>query len=289
MSKAAAKTGLGPTVSVAIEQYFPEEQRIITDPLAYAILPISMRVLVWLTRFQPIRNWMIRSVEKSAPGLWNGVMCRKRYIDDRLARDMIEMEAAVNLGAGFDTRAYRLPELKDVPVWEVDQTDNIEAKQERLEKGFGVLPDHVTLVPMNFDQEELIQVLEENGYSTDKKTFFIMEAVTQYLTEEGITSAFDFLATASPGSRLVFTYVLKDFIEGNKSRDQQSLYDEWVVQKKAWLFGLDPREVADFLDTYGWKIIEDLGYDELAERYVISTVRDETFMEIERMVYAEKV
>lgn len=48
MAKAAAKTGVSPTVLIAIEQYFPEKQCIIEDNLEYRILPFSARVLVWL-------------------------------------------------------------------------------------------------------------------------------------------------------------------------------------------------------------------------------------------------
>ena len=43
MAKAAAQTGSSPTMIVAIEQYFPEEKRIIKDDLAYRILPSSMK------------------------------------------------------------------------------------------------------------------------------------------------------------------------------------------------------------------------------------------------------
>ena len=41
MTKEAAKTGADPTFIVAIEQYFPEDQRIIDDKVAYNILSLS--------------------------------------------------------------------------------------------------------------------------------------------------------------------------------------------------------------------------------------------------------
>lgn len=105
----------------------------------------------------------------------------------------------MNLGAGFDTRAYRLPALYDIPVWEVDQLENIKAKQSRLCKLFGKIPSHVKLVAINLDLEDPGTILESHGYSTNKRTFFILEAVTQYLTEKGIRTTFDFLAKAAWG------------------------------------------------------------------------------------------
>lgn len=42
------------------------------------------------------------------------------------------------------------------------------------------------------------------------------EAVTQYLTEQGVRATFDRLAKAARGSRLAFTYVRKGFLTGGR-------------------------------------------------------------------------
>jgi methyltransferase (TIGR00027 family) len=205
MSRAAAKTGTGPATMVAIEQHFPEDRRIVDDAVAPRILPLGMRADAWLMRVDPARDWMVRLTEKSLPGIWAGMMCRKRYIDEKLIESAGQIDSVVNLGAGFDTRAYRLPALADTPVWEVDQPENVEPKRARLRKLFGAVPPHVTLVPIDFDREELGAVLASHGYSAKARTFFVWEAVTQYLTEAGIEATFDFLATAARGSCLAFT------------------------------------------------------------------------------------
>jgi len=56
-----------------------------------------------------------------------------------------------------------------------------------------------------------------------------------------------------------------------------------------WHFGFDPAEVADFLHEYGWRLIEDLSYEELNNRYAKTIGRYLPSMKIERMVWAEKV
>ena len=274
---------------VAIEQRFPRDQRIIEDDLAYRILPFGTRAFVWLMRPAVARDWMIRVTEKSLPGIWGAMACRKRYIDEKLIESIGQIDAVVNLGAGFDTRVYRLPALSDMPVWEVDQPENIESKQARLRKLFGEVPAHVEFVPIDFDHEELEAVLASHGYSPDMRTFFVWEAVTQYLTETGIRATFDFLSKAAPGSRLAFTYVRKDFIDGNVMYGGEDLYKKYVVKDKVWLFGMDPESVAGFLGEYGWRVVEHLGYDELAGRYVKPTSRELASTPIERMVYAEKL
>jgi methyltransferase (TIGR00027 family) len=288
MAEAAAKTGIGPIATVAIEQYFPKEQRIIEDNLAYKILPAGMRAFVRLVKTESIRNWMIRSAEKDIPGVWGGLMCRKRYIDEKLADSIKQIKAVVNLGAGFDTRAYRLPFLSDFPVWEVDQIENIKLKQARIRKVIGEIPVHIKLVAIDFDCEKINPVLESSGYSINQKTFFIMEAVTQYLTEDGIKSTFTFLSSAVTGSRLVFTYVRKDFLDGQQFYGWEKGYKKYVTKDKIWIFGMNPENWPDFLNQFGWEIIEDIDFLELHEKYVRPTRRSLASTPIERIIYAEK-
>ena len=274
-------------VLVAIEQYFPEGERIITDDLAYSILPLGSRM--WARSFRRYRNWLVRKTEGKVPGLWGGIMSRKRYIDDTAVEAANGgVDAVVNLGAGFDTRALRLQVLAEVPTWEVDLPQNINAKRPRLENLFQKVPDHVTLVPIDFDHQDLSTVLSSHGYMPDRKTFFIWEGVTQYVTEEGIRATFEFLARAPAGSRLVFTYTPKDFIDGEVFYGQEYLYKQMLVKDKIWLFGIDPEQLDDFIGDYGWRVVEHLGYDDLDERYVKPVRRDLQTMSIERIVLAEK-
>jgi methyltransferase (TIGR00027 family) len=289
MTKAAAKTAAGPTTLVAIEQHFPESQRITEDNLACQILPLNMRLFVWLMRFPQARDWIVRGTEKSVPGLWGGMMCRKRFIHERLVEAARKIEAVVNLGAGFDTTVYRLSTLAELRVWEVDQQEIIDAKRKRLHKVFGAVPAHVTLVPIDFDLQDLEEALSSYGYRPTWCTFFIMEAVTQYLTEDGIRSTFEFLADTPPGSRLVFTYVLKDYLDGIDLFGQEALYQQYILKDKTWLFGMDPEEVASFLENYGWRVVEHLGADELDRRYVAPTGRQLATTAIERGVFAKKI
>ena len=290
VAKKAAKTGSGPTVGVAIEQHFPEGTRLINDDMACRILPLGDRVWVWLTRASWVRDWMIGMSEKSAPGVWAIFPCRKRCIDDRVAEAVAEgTSTVVNLGAGFDTLAFRLPALDTVQVWEVDQPENIDAKRSRLKKILGEIPARLRLVSIDFDHQDLAAVLATHGYPADTKTFFVLEAVTQYLTEAGIQATFDFLAKAPAGSRLVFTYVPKDFIDGKVLYGQEYMYKKMVLKDKSWLFGIDPEDVAGFLGGYGWRVLEHLGYQELAEVYVKPTGRKLESLALERVVYAEKL
>lgn len=287
----AAQTGVGPTFIVAVEQYFPSEQRIIEDSLALQILPRLYGFMVNMTRIPILRNWIVKATENEITGGWSAFLVRKRYIDEKVVEDVDsgQVDAVINLGAGFDTRIFRLPTLSKVPVWELDQTVNIDSKEKRLLNIFGKIPPHVTLVRINFQEEDIGDVLNEHGYPVNTKTFFIWEAVSQYLTQEGVRSTFDFLSHAETGSRLAFTYVRKDFIEGKTLYGQEKVYKRFVVKDQIWHFGFDPDHLADFLSNYGWRLIEDISYEELGNLYVKPTGRELTSMEIERVAFAEKL
>lgn len=290
-TSSAAKTGSGPTFLVAMEQYEPQDQRIIHDDLAAKVLPGGERFFLKLLRSSLLRKWMINLSEKQIEGASSAFLCRKRYIDDTIvaAAENGSVAAIVNLGAALDTRVYRLPALTTIPAWEVDQPVNIEAKKKGVQNALGRVPPHVTLVPINFITQDLGAVLNEHGYAGDEKTFFIWEAVSQYLTETAVHQTFQYLSQAPAGSQLTFTYVLKAFIDGKNVYGQEKFYERMVIKDKIWHFGFNPAEVEEFLAQYDWRLIEDLSYEALNKRYAKSIGRNLPSMKIERMAYAEKM
>ena len=287
MKDKAAQTGPGAMVLVAMEQQLPERERIVVDDLALPILPFGYRAEVRLLK--PFTRAIIRKSERKVPGLWGSIMSRKRYIDEILTEAATQVEEVVNLGAGFDTRALRLSAVEHHAIWEVDKPSTVDSKRARIENLFQAAPNNVTLVPIDFDLQALGAVLEGYGYSAAKKTFFIWEGVTQYVSEAGIEATFEYLAMVPAGSRLIFTYTPKDFIDGENLHGQQYLYNKMLIKDRIWLFGIDRLKVDALLSKYGWRVCEHVGYDTLVERYVKPTGRDLEPMSIERVVYAEKL
>jgi methyltransferase (TIGR00027 family) len=283
----ATQTALGPMVIVAVDQY--ENPPLVQDELAYQILPARGKVAVIAAKWLPLRRLLIGATERKIPGLWASMLCRKRYIEEQLQAADSQIDAAVILGAGFDTRAYRLPLLAATPVYELDLPTNIDRKRTRLTRLYGEVPANVTLVPIDLETQDLADVLADRGYRPEWPTFFVWEAVTQYLTEAGVRKTFDFLAAAAPGSRLVFTYVRKDFLDGTALYGGESAYQEFVVKRQLWHFGMDPDQVAEFLADYGWRETEQMGPQEFAHRYITPSGRALPVSEIERSVCASKI
>lgn len=289
MSQAVASSAYGPMFMSAVEQGLPEAERIVDDRLAYRLLPVSMRLMVRASRWKPLGRALMNAVEKSTPGIRGSVLCRKRYIEDQLLDAMAAgLDSVVLLGAGLDTLAYRLPPLVRLPVYEVDLPENIAAKRKALEKLYGTVPAHVRLVPLDFEAQTLETDLQAAGYSAGERSFFVWEGVTQYLTETAVRETMQFLARAGVGSRLVFTYILKSFIEGTNTDGLESLYRRMRVNHAYWLFGLRSPDVSAFVGEYGWTVREQMHAADYRRRYVMPTGRLLAVAEIEPAVCAEK-
>jgi methyltransferase (TIGR00027 family) len=285
----AAQTAFGPMVQAAIEQYEAPERRLVSDDLAVSMLPAGQRALVRAMRWPLLRRLTISAGERAVPGSWALIACRKRYIDDKLDEALGSIESVVVLGAGMDTRAYHLACRSDIPVFEVDLPVNIKRKQAAVQRAIGSVPASVHLVPLDFERDDLIGSLTSHGYRPDGRTFFIWEGVTQYLTENAVRATLSALQATPAGSRLAFTYVRKDFIDGVNMYDAAILYKRFRQRQQVWRFGLDPDDVSAFIAEYGWQLDEQAGPDYFLRNCIEPTGRNLRASQLEWSAYAHKV
>ncbi len=285
---AAAQTAYGPIVLAAIEHNEPPQHRLVDDELAESFLPKRFRVLVSLTRSAALRRAAIAASERTGPGLWASIACRKRFIDERLSDPLNDTDSVVVLGAGLDTRGCRIARHSALPVFEVDQQINIDRKTAVLQRVLGTPPASVHLVPVDFEHDALIPALESHGYRSEQRTFFIWEGVTQYLTPEAVRSTLAQLGDAAPGSRLVFTYIRQDFIDGTNTYGAEPVYRRFRKRRQVWKSGLVPEHVGDLLADYGWRLVEQAGPSYFRDLYIRPTGRDMTASPVEWTVLAER-
>ena len=275
-------------VLVAVEQSESPDRRLVDDDLAVQFLPAPIRWLVTAAPPNLLRRLTVAATEREGPGLWASLNCRKRYIADKVTASLDDIDAVVVLGAGFDTLAYRLARITPIPIFEVDLPVNIARKAAAVKRALGEPPGSVRLIPLDFERDDVLTALTENGYRRESRTVFVWEAVTQYLTAEAVHATLTKLRSAVSGSRLVFTYVRKDFIDGINLYGAEALYRRFVQRQQLWQFGLPPQEVATFLAGHGWRLSEQAGPDLIVQRYIEPTSRHLTTSPIEWTAYAEK-
>ncbi|MDW7730612.1 MAG: class I SAM-dependent methyltransferase [Bacillota bacterium] len=190
----------------AVEYLTEPEKRLFKDPYSFYFLPPMFRSIIYLMRAKWFYNWMIQIREKATPGVLGGIYCRTRYFDDTIRNAIADgFKAVVNLGAGNDSRALRIEELNLARVIETDHPDLIAAKKMILNKKPLFVPDHLVLVPIDFEKQDLAEELKKAGYSSELKTLFIFEGVSQYISHEAFFETLRFISSTAKGSCVAFT------------------------------------------------------------------------------------
>jgi methyltransferase (TIGR00027 family) len=240
----------------ALEQKLP--QPLFVDPWARRFLRGRYRVVSWL----PAKT-VARAIDRRWPGPRAAVSVRTRYIDDAVRMRLGEgLDQMVILGAGFDARAYRLPELAALRVFEVDHPSTQAMKRDVV----GKPPAHVTYVPLDFGAGRLEDALAAAGFQPDARTLFLWEGVTNYLDAESVDRTLRFIART--GRAVLFTYVDQAMIEGPGRFLGGTETVAWVEKLgEPFTFGLDPRGLANYLDERGLVLLEDFALSHLAARY----------------------
>jgi methyltransferase (TIGR00027 family) len=282
--------GVATSATRVIELYYPEDKRLFKDPFALKLLPFWWRVFFRLLYLPGLRSLILSLRERRMPGTLGALLCRVRYIDDVLRRSLEEgIEQLVILGAGFDSRAYRIPGIDQVQVFEVDLPGTRKLKQNRIEKVLGAVPENVTLIGMNFDKQNLDDILVSAGYQKGKRTLFIWEGVTQYITAEAVNNTLKFVSGESGvGSEIIFTYVRQGLIDGTDRPEWFHGFASFARRVGSpMIFGLDQVELEQYLSDHGLKLIDDVGAAEFQDLYLRQLGREMSVFDGERVALAQ--
>jgi len=222
------------------------------------------------------------------------VNARTHHIDTLLGEALSKgATQVVNLGAGFDSRAYRFRDrFPHVRFFELDLPAMIAAKRARVAKLFGAVPDRVVLVPTDFTARPLNEVLRDAGYDRTQRTFFIWEGVTMYLPEAANVSTLRFIrGGAASGSSVVYDYVLDATLlpDGGGIYGAKSTAAYLASVGEPLLTGWNQRQAADIATREGLVVVSDVGPAELTARYLIGTdgQPDGMMVEFPRIMHAQ--
>jgi methyltransferase (TIGR00027 family) len=188
----------------ARERHRPAASRIVDDPYAHLFLSPAGRAAAEAAR---LRGPITRTLERLAPGVTTFVLCRHRFMDDRLRAALASgIEQVLILGAGYDTRAYRFAaELRDGRAFELDFPATSRRKVDVVRRNAGRLPaTHVVHVEIDFEADSLTRTLDAAGFSRGAPTFVVWEGVAPYLSRAAVRRTLrDLAAVCGRGSRLV--------------------------------------------------------------------------------------
>jgi len=188
---------------------------------------------------------------------------------DSAVRDAIARGATqlVILGAGYDGRAWRMPELAGVRVFEVDHPATQGEKHARIAE----LPPAegiVTFVPIDFEREALDAALDRAGHDRASPTCWIWEGVVMYLTRDAMRATLaDVAGRSASGSTLIVNY--------------HTVHRRWFARLMFRLIGepqisaWTPEEMSADLRSAGFVVREDSGMADWNARFAQGQARVE--------------
>lgn len=256
----ASKTAEHNALFRALEARRPPGERLFDDPYVHRFLSPGFRAAAALARWRPWRAFATRLIDRGWPGVRATVVARTRLIDELVEDAVAEVDQVVILGAGFDTRAYRLPALRKLPVVEVDHPDTQRRKRAKLADP----PGNVRFVPTDFQVGGLAQVLD-----VTVPTLFLWEGVTNYLTDDAVDATLRWCAGAAAGSQLIVTYVDRRVLtDPGAFHGAERVFSTLQRAGEQMTFGIAPADLPAYLDERGLSLVSDVGAADIRRRYL---------------------
>ena len=253
----------------ALESSRPRRARVCDDSVARHFLTWPLTLVFRLATLPGGVGFVSSFIDRRWPGVRSSVVARTRLIDDVLGAALDKgIEQLVILGAGFDSRAYRMARLGSIDVFEVDHPNTQAAKQGVLRRLFSTLPRHVRFVAVDFTRDDLMSAMCAAGYRVSARTFILWEGVTNYLSEDAVDSTLRWCSRSSAGTLLLFTYVHRDIlIRPGAFVGTKNLFASLDKAGERFTFGMEPSQVPRYLAERGLSLERDEGATEYRERY----------------------
>jgi len=181
----------------------------------------------------------------------------------------------VTIGAGFDSRPYRLgAQMPGVRFFEIDLPATSASKQAAVKKLVGRLPANVTYLSVEYRTRHFINSLKRTGFDEKGRTLFIWEGVSQFVDAKIVDTTLRYIAQrTNPNNKVIFSYIPDEFVRGEYGKMGGVRFQELRsrIAGEPWKFGIPHDKTGEFFDRRGFKLVDDMGAEELAGKYLVSS------------------
>ncbi len=194
---------------------------------------------------------------------------RSRIAEDALSRAVQRgVRQIVILGAGLDTFALRNPHgAREIRIYEVDHPATQTWKRQRLAAAQIEAPPWLHFVPVDFERDDLGELLAGAGFQQDSAAFFSWLGVVPYLTADAIGKTLEYMASVRD-TEVVFDYMeaADAFSAGSRELVQQRT-QQLEKMNERWASRFEPAGIAEILRSHGFCDIEDIDFEEVRSRF----------------------
>jgi methyltransferase (TIGR00027 family) len=257
-----SKTALRVALRRAAHQVHDARPLVFDDPLAVKILGPEFA--------EEIKRTPSAEKRPFSAALRAFMVCRAKFAEDVLADGVREdgMRQYVVLGAGLDTFAYR-NKLAEVKVFEVDHPATQAWKRERLRAAGIAAPETMKFVAVDFETMSLRQELLRAGFDFNVPAAVAWLGVVPYLTAEAFAATMRVLERLAPGSSAVFDYSQpREVLPEVEQLMLDSIAARVAMAGEPFQLFFTPAQLADEMQHYGWRVVEDLDGKGLNARYL---------------------
>jgi methyltransferase (TIGR00027 family) len=175
------------------------------DPVAMTLLRDDERVAVqWVREGVPPKSWGERVEFELVRASAEVIVPRTVAIDDAVRAHPTPQ--LVIIGAGLDDRAWRMPELTDVEVFEVDHPASQRDKRSPV-GDIQAVAKSLRFVPVDFTRDRLDTSLASAGHRPEEATTWIWEGVVPYVGRSDVSTTVQAVGGRSAaGSRVIVNY-----------------------------------------------------------------------------------
>jgi methyltransferase (TIGR00027 family) len=254
-------TALGLAAARSVES--ARSDRLIEDPFARTLFCSAGSGLAMLVEW-PSPDRPLSDTEKLHLHGSRYIGLRTRVYDDiLLAASGAGLRQAVLLGAGLDTRAFRLELPGDLQLYELDQAGVLSYKDKMFSRN-GARPRCARAAIASDLRDDLAGALRARGFDAKRPTMWIAEGVLPYLAPgEQAHLLRQVHELAAVGSELAFDTIVGDPVGDGRLR---TLSQRAGIDMEALMARGEAPPLASLLSQWGWNV-EEQTTAELARRY----------------------
>ncbi|MBU0631365.1 class I SAM-dependent methyltransferase [bacterium] len=215
------------------------------------------------SKLLPFLEWLL------LPGITLNYVLRKKFIEEKVLEAISDSTIQViNIGAGFDTLAWRLSRrFPSVTFIEIDHPATSIEKTKALSKTSFSSPN-LFFAAADLSKTSLESVLENcSGFDAKRKTLYICEGVLMYLDEVHVIEIFDAIkGLTGSGSLFVFSCMEPGKSDKNNVRPLLHLYLKLKNERYRWY--IPDTAIKHFVDERRYSFMEMANSETYLQNYL---------------------
>lgn len=214
------------------------------------------------------------------------VLPRSAYSENNLCNFLKKYKEIqyVILGAGMDTFSIR-NKNKNIDIFELDHPLTQKYKLKRIHDTGFEIPSNVYFVPINFETEEIKDVLFASGFDFEKPTFFSFLGVTYYLDKNSIEKTIKNISYVSNNT----TEIVMDFPDKKVFNTDRAKFLASITASvgEPMAEGIEYSEIQQIMEKYGFSTENHMTPSDIQKKY-LKTSEDLTAYENIHFIMAKK-